>query len=288
MGAVLHELCDVRGSELRKVHVSLAVTARQKLLSKRDIIQQGGFRQTALPQKVALVIVDESLSAVSGFWGLGGCQPNLAQHRQKAMQRRRFASMNRPRITLQKSINCGFINLLQVKLRNLEPLAEPGDRIHLHWNRRRQKALLLNTFQISIKMRGQWPHAKPVEKAGTATGVTKVVRGTVEQAKEGMREEIRHWAAKLRVSPRRVQIQRMTTKWASCSTNGRVCFSLELLNEPASFREVVIVHELLHLLVPNHGKLFKSLMNAYVPGWEARVAGRVSRLCGTSGALQSE
>ncbi len=105
----------------------------------------------------------------------------------------------------------------------------------------------------------------------------------MEQAKDRMREEIRHWAAKLRVSPRRVQIQRMTTKWASCSTSGRVCFSLELLNEPASFREVVIVHELLHLLVPNHGKLFKSLMNAYLPGWETRAAGRASRLCGTSG-----
>jgi predicted metal-dependent hydrolase len=57
-----------------------------------------------------------------------------------------------------------------------------------------------------------------------------------------------------------------------------------LLDEPASFREVVIVHELLHLLVPNHGKLFKSLMNAYLPGWEARAAGRVSRFfCGTAG-----
>src|SRR5258708_28518302 len=80
------------------------------------------------------------------------------------MQRSRCASMDHTRITLQKSINCGFINLLQVKLRDLEPLAEPGDRIHLHWNRRRQKALSLNTSQIGIKMTGQWPHAKPVEK----------------------------------------------------------------------------------------------------------------------------
>jgi predicted metal-dependent hydrolase len=52
----------------------------------------------------------------------------------------------------------------------------------------------------------------------------------------------------------------MTTKWASCSTTGRIYFSTELLAEPATFREVVIVQELLHLLVPNHGKLFKSLM----------------------------
>ena len=31
---------------------------------------------------------------------------------------------------------------------------------------------------------------------------------------------------------------------------------------------VVIVHELLHLRVANHGKLFKSLIRAYLPGWE--------------------
>jgi hypothetical protein len=29
----------------------------------------------------------------------------------------------------------------------------------------------------------------------------------------------------------------------------------------------VIVHELLHLGVATHGRLFKALMNAYVPGW---------------------
>jgi hypothetical protein len=42
------------------------------------------------------------------------------------------------------------------------------------------------------------------------------------------------------------------------------------------FREVVIVHELLHLLVPNHGKLFKSLLNAYLPGWEKAAQGGLS------------
>ena len=102
----------------------------------------------------------------------------------------------------------------------------------------------------------------------------------MEKAKDRMRDEIQHWAMKIGAKPKRVQIQRMTTKWASCSTTGRICFCTELLDEPAAFREVVIVHELLHLLVPNHGKLFKSLMNAYLPGWEKRVAGRASRFCG--------
>jgi predicted metal-dependent hydrolase len=29
------------------------------------------------------------------------------------------------------------------------------------------------------------------------------------------------------------------------------------------------VHELLHLKVPNHGRLFKALMTAHVPKWRA-------------------
>ncbi|HLC27667.1 MAG TPA: M48 family metallopeptidase, partial [bacterium] len=91
--------------------------------------------------------------------------------------------------------------------------------------------------------------------------------------------EVRRWAARIGVQPTRVQVQRMGKKWASCSLAGRICFSADLLREDAPFREVVIVHELLHLRVPNHGKLFKSLMNAYLPEWEEAAQGRVGRVC---------
>jgi hypothetical protein len=88
------------------------------------------------------------------------------------------------------------------------------------------------------------------------------------------------WASRIGVEPQRLQIQRMTTKWASCSASGRVCFSYDLLAEASRFQEVVIVHELLHLMVPNHGKLFRSLMSAYVPGWQALSSSRAARVCG--------
>lgn len=97
---------------------------------------------------------------------------------------------------------------------------------------------------------------------------------------EDLKGEVRRWAAKIGVLPKRVQIQRMTRKWASCSTDGRVYLSTDLLRESRAFREIVIVHELLHLSVPNHGKLFKSLMNCYVPNWEGRAKRRVAMVCG--------
>ncbi|MFQ5830568.1 MAG: M48 family metallopeptidase [Candidatus Methylomirabilia bacterium] len=98
-----------------------------------------------------------------------------------------------------------------------------------------------------------------------------------------MRDLVQHWASRIGVRPKRVQIQRMKTKWASCSVRGRLCLSTDLLREKRAFQEAVVVHELLHLLVPNHGKLFRSLLRAYVPGWEQMAGFRTPRSCGSRG-----
>ncbi|MFA4916458.1 MAG: M48 family metallopeptidase [Syntrophales bacterium] len=94
------------------------------------------------------------------------------------------------------------------------------------------------------------------------------------RTKELFKTDVARWAAAMKVKPTQIRVQRMTKKWASCSSKGRVCFSTDLLQEPRTFQEYVIVHELLHLQVPNHGKLFKSLLTAYLPGWEAISAER--------------
>jgi predicted metal-dependent hydrolase len=70
----------------------------------------------------------------------------------------------------------------------------------------------------------------------------------------------------------------MQQKWASCSTAGGLTFDESLLSNPRDLQDYVIVHELLHVSVPNHGKLWKSLMRAYLgdyEGLEARLIRRV-------------
>jgi predicted metal-dependent hydrolase len=61
----------------------------------------------------------------------------------------------------------------------------------------------------------------------------------------------------------------MTRKWGSCSTTGIVTLARDLDDQDTGFQDFVIVHELLHLKVPNHGRLFKALMTAHVPGWRS-------------------
>jgi len=81
-------------------------------------------------------------------------------------------------------------------------------------------------------------------------------------------ERIANWATRLDLKVRTVTVRKMRNKWASCSTAGRLTFDESLLSKQGDLQDYVIVHELLHLEVPNHGKLWKSLMRAHLGDYE--------------------
>lgn len=87
---------------------------------------------------------------------------------------------------------------------------------------------------------------------------------------DDLRWAARHWATRIGVRLRQVHIRSMTNKWASMSTAGRLTLDPDILTLPQELGEYIIVHELVHLLAPNHGKVFKSFMLAYLPNWAAR------------------
>lgn len=106
-------------------------------------------------------------------------------------------------------------------------------------------------------------------KRTPSTGEKEIIQTTWHDA-EDLRWAVKNWAARIGVKPARIQVRPMQTKWASISTSGRMTLDTDLLTLPKELGEFVIVHELVHLLVPNHGKVFKSFMHAYMPDWETR------------------
>ena len=90
-----------------------------------------------------------------------------------------------------------------------------------------------------------------------------------EARREQLRRRVVRWAAKLKVEPRIIRIQPMTRKWGSCSTAGTISLAEDLAQQPQRFQDYVIAHELLHLRLPTHSKLFKALMTVHLPGWRA-------------------
>lgn len=88
-----------------------------------------------------------------------------------------------------------------------------------------------------------------------------------DDRRERLCRRVESWARRLRVEPRLVRVQHMTRKWGSCSTSGIITRAADLADQDPGFQDFVIAHELLHLRVPNHGRLFKALMSAHLPGW---------------------
>lgn len=86
--------------------------------------------------------------------------------------------------------------------------------------------------------------------------------------RDEFKTRVREWAKKLDVEIAWLGVRPMRNKWASCSTSGHLNFSDELLELDRDLWDYVIVHELLHFYVPNHGKLWKSLMRVYLGDFE--------------------
>jgi predicted metal-dependent hydrolase len=104
----------------------------------------------------------------------------------------------------------------------------------------------------------------------TATKMARAKLANHRQDAEELRWAVRHWAARMGIKTPQVHLREMKSKWASISSVGRLTLNTELIDLPKELGEFVIVHELVHRLAPNHGKVFKSFMHAYLPDWEAR------------------
>lgn len=79
---------------------------------------------------------------------------------------------------------------------------------------------------------------------------------------------IQKWEAKLGVRVDRYFLQRMKTKWGSCNPRAQhIRLNTELVKKPKDLLEYVVVHEMAHLIEPNHGDRFVALLDEHYPNW---------------------
>lgn len=65
-----------------------------------------------------------------------------------------------------------------------------------------------------------------------------------------------------------VTIRRLRTRWGSCSPAGRITINVDAVKLPVGCLDYLLVHELCHLRVANHGAAFWRLLSACMPDWE--------------------
>ncbi len=89
-----------------------------------------------------------------------------------------------------------------------------------------------------------------------------------EQLKNAVPALITKWEPLMGVRVGRFFVQRMKTKWGSCSPSTQsIRLNTELAKKPPECLEYIIVHEMTHLLEARHNSRFISLMDQFMPKW---------------------
>jgi len=89
------------------------------------------------------------------------------------------------------------------------------------------------------------------------------------QLKQAVTLLLTKWEPLIGVKVERLFVQRMKTKWGSCTPkSGNIRLNTDLAKKPRECLEYVLVHEMVHILEPTHNARFVSLMDSFVPRWQ--------------------
>lgn len=86
--------------------------------------------------------------------------------------------------------------------------------------------------------------------------------------KQFLLKQINSYAAKVGISPSKVNIKKMRTRWGSASKNNVINLNEHLLKAPKGAIDYVILHELCHLKIRNHSHHFWELVQKFMPNYE--------------------
>jgi predicted metal-dependent hydrolase len=112
----------------------------------------------------------------------------------------------------------------------------------------------------------EYPKEKPIETPDIQKSLKKVIEGVLRfEAKRFLPVRTAELASKMGYQINRVTIKNNKTNWGSCSNLKNINLNLHLMRLPDRVIDYIIVHELVHTVIPNHGLKFKATMKKYFP-----------------------
>jgi predicted metal-dependent hydrolase len=124
----------------------------------------------------------------------------------------------------------------------------------------------------SVKLAGQFFRvtvADPADRACVKRLMERWYREHARATFERRMAQLVQTTPRLRLKePPPLNVRRMVKRWGSCSPEGRILMNVDAVKLPAGCVDYLLMHELCHLRVPNHGSAFWRLLEACMPEWE--------------------
>jgi predicted metal-dependent hydrolase len=91
-------------------------------------------------------------------------------------------------------------------------------------------------------------------------------------ARSELMARVRIRSASMGLQVGKVAVRDQVSRWGSCSGIGTLSFSWRLVMAPPDVLDYVVVHELSHILVPNHSSRFWAVVSRWCPDWRVHRA----------------
>ena len=90
-------------------------------------------------------------------------------------------------------------------------------------------------------------------------------------ARRDLELRIAYWAPRIGVVPGKLSIRFQHSRWGSCAGRTHtISLNCQLMRVDEELRDYVVVHELCHVLQPNHSPAFWRLVERQIPDYRAR------------------
>ena len=90
----------------------------------------------------------------------------------------------------------------------------------------------------------------------------------LEEAYKNFHDKVMNYAKIINVYPSSIKVRNYKTRWGSCDKHGRLTFNLHLIKAPHTIVDYVVIHELCHMIHPNHSSLFWNEVEKFDPAFK--------------------
>ena len=85
---------------------------------------------------------------------------------------------------------------------------------------------------------------------------TYIEKWYIQEAYKRLEEKVIRYSEIIKLSPSEIKVRNYKTRWGSCDKKGRLTFNYHLIKAPHAIVDYVVIHELCHIIQPNHSNLF--------------------------------
>ena len=83
-----------------------------------------------------------------------------------------------------------------------------------------------------------------------------------------LNDKTRRYSAILKVEPTSINLKDYKAMWGSCSPKGVVSYNWRIILAPHKIVDYIVVHELCHLIEPNHSSKYWKQVRSVIPDYE--------------------